>query len=146
MRTEELEGVVSSIYQLFAEKKYSDALHKIEEAEKNFNVDFDGVSPSDKASFLNLKGFVLLALEMNNDAKQSFITALKNDHDSSQACAGLGEVFYLEGNDNKSKIMYEWAVKNNPNNNFAVAGLAKINKVLGKETEHNTLLELQINN
>ena len=58
---------------------------------------------------------------------------------SSQACAGLGEVLFLSGKDKEAKTMYEWGVKNNPLNQFAVEGLIKVNKVLGIQENHNTL-------
>ena len=87
-----------------------------------------------------MKGFNYLGLDDKTNARKCFETALNINHESSQACSGLGELFYLEGKDKEAKTMYEFAVKNNPENPYAVSGLEKVNKVLDYPETHNTLL------
>ncbi len=77
----------------------------------------------------------------NKKARECYETALNINPDSSQACAGLGELFYLEGKDKEAKSMYEYAVKYNPGNQFAVGGLEKINRILSLPVDDNTLLK-----
>ena len=60
---------------------------------------------------------------------------------SSEACAGLGEVFYLAELDEQSKAMFEWALKSNSENEVARRGLAKVNGLLGLRSDHNSLCE-----
>jgi Tfp pilus assembly protein PilF len=91
------------------------------------------------ASLENFKGFNLLALYRMDEARDSFEKALNINPVSSQACAGLAEIFYLLEEDQNAKTMFEWAVKNNPENKFAVSGLEKSNTNLGLDADHNTL-------
>jgi glycosyltransferase involved in cell wall biosynthesis/predicted O-methyltransferase YrrM len=132
--------ILSSIFQLFELKRYNEALEALQSTEELF---YSQVENEEKnhliSSYENMKGMVFLALKRNEDAKKSFELALNINPGSSQACAGLGEVFFLSGNDKEAKAMYEWAVKNNPENKFATVGLAKINSILGFEKNHNSL-------
>lgn len=130
--SEEFDALVGEAYLLFGDKKYNDALNKIDIAEKiiNTKIQNDDVRMI-YSRLLNFKGFCLLALNFQNDAEQMFSKALELNPQSSQACAGLGEVLYLRGNDEGARDMYEWAVKNDPLNKFAVTGLEKIYKILG---------------
>jgi len=131
---------ISEAYSLFSEKKYNEALEKLDEVEKLFSKTLlSNDSTSKIASVNNFRGFNYLALDELEKAKEAFETALKLNQYSSQACAGLGEVYFLGGLDKDAKTMFEWAVKNNPNNGFAVRGLSKINKQLGFTDTHNSL-------
>jgi tetratricopeptide (TPR) repeat protein len=97
-------------------------------------IDPESTLPESKkslSSINNFKGFCYLALNKVEDAKECFEKSLQANPKSSQACAGLGEVFFLMHDEKKAKQMYEWAVKNEPENKFAVAGLGKVNKILG---------------
>ncbi len=76
-------------------------------------------------------------------AKDYFEQALNQNPASSQACAGLGEIFFLSKMYNESKTMYEWAVVNDVNNAAAGEGLAKVNKKLGFPGNHNSIVEEQ---
>ena len=69
------------------------------------------------------------------NARDCFESALNLDPNSSEACAGLGEYFYMSGNEENAKIMFEFAVKNNPNNTFAAEELSKINSNLEANDE-----------
>ena len=135
---ENLNQILNSVYELFQLKKYQEANDVLKNMEEIFysqvEIENDLVS-----SYENLKGIVLLSLNKNNEAKEAFEAALVTNPNSSQACAGLGEVLFLSGKDKEAKTMYEWGVKNNPLNQFAVEGLIKVNKVLGIQENHNSL-------
>lgn len=125
-------------FELFTEKRYLDSLQKLTDAQ-----DSTGISASNgfTVSIENLKGFNYLALNYIDYARECFEKSLSLDNTSSQACAGLAEIFFIEQKDKEAKTMYEWAAKNNPDNIFAVNGLAKINEILGYPKEHNSLNE-----
>ena len=69
-------------------------------------------------------------------AKTCFEEELKMVPASSSACAGLGEVFFMQEMYDNAKIMFEWAVKNDSNNLAAVSSLAKVNELLGYNVHH----------
>lgn len=89
----------------------------------------------------NLKGACYLRLNDLEKAKVSFEEALNLTPDSSEACAGLGEVFYLLGKDKEAKIMFEYAVVYDEENVMAVNGLAKANENLGLPSDENSLVQ-----
>ncbi len=137
---EKLQQILNSIYELFQLKKFEDALNSLMRTESLFYSQYDEHTQNEIiSSFENLKGMVLLALQKTDDAKKAFELALNVNSNSSQACAGLGEVLFLEGQDREAKTMYEWAVKNNPLNQFATEGLKKVNRILGLKEDDNTL-------
>ncbi len=128
----ETDKLIEDAYKLFNEKNFNNALDKLIQAERLFNGHLS--NPTDKSfasSFYNMKGFIYLGLKDVANAKSCFEKALNLDPKSSQACAGLGEVLYLTGNDQHAKTMYEWALKNNPKNLFAIGGLNKVSKIIG---------------
>ncbi|MCU7495312.1 MAG: hypothetical protein HF314_05765 [Ignavibacteria bacterium] len=132
--------LIGEAYRLFSERKYQDVLNKLTEAELYFNRKTFSRDSSQKISTLeNFKGFNYLALQQLENAKASFENSLNLNPNSSQACAGLGEVFFLQEMEKESKTMFEWAVKYNPSNVFAVKGLAKVNSALGYPETHTTL-------
>ncbi len=112
------DDLLTSAYQDFENKRYDSALQKITELEHFHNEKF--------ASLLNFKGFVHLAQTKNELAKSAFERAKTINPESSQAYAGLGEIFYLTNDDKSAKIMFETALQHNPQNKFASAGLVKI--------------------
>jgi tetratricopeptide (TPR) repeat protein len=126
-----IDSLVEEAYQLFNKRKFEEALIKLAEVEKLYKVR--------TAEVENFKGIIYLALNDKNKAKLSFEVALQLNPKSSQACAGLGEIFYLENKDEEAKKMFEWAVFHNPQNPMAVNGLAKVNKALGKPIYDNSL-------
>lgn len=137
---ENITDLLDQAYADFANKKYDLALSKVTNVEdviagKNFNSQKETT-----ASLFNFKGYILLAQNKISEAIEQFEIALKNNPESSQACTGLGEIAYLEGDDQKAKTMFEWAVLNNPNNIMATSGLAKVNISLGFRDDHNSLL------
>lgn len=133
-------GLIGEAYRLFGERKYAETLNVIKQAELFFNRNSLTRDSSTKISTLeNFKGFNYLALQNAEEAKTAFEKALQLNPTSSQACAGLGEVFFLQEMEEQSKMMFEWAVKNNPSNAFAVSGLAKVNGLLGYPDNHSSL-------
>lgn len=136
---EELNTKIEEAYKLFGEKNFSDSIAKLNSALKLLGSIEDKNKEEVIAQINNFVGFNQLAVGNVEKAKAAFESSLEINSESSQACAGLAEVFYLSGNDKEAKTMYEWAVKNNNVNAFAVAGLAKVNKSLGLPAEHSTL-------
>lgn len=129
--------LIQEAYEDFGEKRHEAALKKLEGAEtlvieKNLGDD-------SLVSVKNFKGFNRLGLRDLEAAKEEFENALELNPDSSQACSGMGEVYYLMNFDNRAKKMYEWAVKNNPENKFAVEGLRKVNREMNLPEDHNSL-------
>ena len=133
---------ISNAFKLFETKEFTKAITEIDEAEKVLLSGLMSNSVLSKLSSLdNFRGFNYLALEDFNNAQMAFEKALNLNPTSSQACAGLGELFYLKQDDQKAKTMFEWAMINNPENNFAIAGLNKVNMILNLAPNHNSLLE-----
>ncbi|MBI9072782.1 MAG: tetratricopeptide repeat protein [Melioribacteraceae bacterium] len=138
----EFNAEISEAYNLFDKKMFSEAVNKLNKVEKL--IDHDTLQPSTKktlASVLNFKGFCCLALSDNDEARKAFEKSLQFNPNSSQACAGLGEILYLEGDDGKAKKMFEWALRNEANNMFAKSGLKKVNAALNLKDEDNTLVK-----
>ncbi len=125
---------VGEIMALFEHKKFSDVIVHIEQ--------IDEQNQSDELSVI--KGCAYLALQDLENAKASFENALKINPNSSEACTGLGEVFYLADYDKEAKTMFEWAVKNNPENVQSKNRLKEINRVLGYAEEHSSLTEMEV--
>ena len=134
-----LNQILYSVYELLKFKKYQEAYEALKSTEELFYSQV-GIEDDLVSYYENLMGIVLLSLKKNDEAKEAFETALVTNPNSSQACAGLGEVLFLSGKDKEAKTMYEWGVKNNPQNQFAVEGLSKVNKVLGLKENHNNLV------
>ncbi len=132
-----LNEILEASYELFSLKHYDEAIDSLSKSEELF------YSQNDKdliSAYENMKGFNYLGLDDKSNAGKCFETALNINPESSQACAGLGELFYLKGKDKEAKTMYEFAVKNNPENPYAISGLEKVNKALDYPETHNTLL------
>ena len=133
-----LNEILEASYELFSLKHFEEAIDSLNKSEELF------YSKNNKeliSAFENMKGFNYLGLNDNRNARKSFEIALNINPESSQACAGLGELFYLEGKDKEAKTMYEYAVKNNPENQYATNGLEKVNKNLALPDDHNSLLQ-----
>ncbi len=132
-----LNEILESSFDLFGLKYFDEALDTLKKSEGAF---YSQDSKELISAFENLRGFNYLGLDNKDLAKNSFEKALNINPLSSQACAGLGELFYLDGKDKEAKTMYEFSVKNNPDNQFAIGGLEKVNKILGLPEENNSLL------
>ncbi len=134
--------LVDSAYDLFNTKKYSESLDILSNLDEVLGA--ERISTKEKetirVSLLNLKGFNYLGLNSLERATEMYAGALEINPNSSQACAGLGEVFHMQYKEEEAKTMFEWAIKNNPGNLFAVSGLTKVNRDLGLEENHNNLV------
>jgi tetratricopeptide (TPR) repeat protein len=134
--------LVDSAYDSFNNKKYNESLQVLSNIDKV--LEEEKISEAEKktirVSLLNLKGFNFLGLNNLEKATEMYASALEINTNSSQACAGLGEVFHMQFKEEEAKTMFEWAIKNNPGNLFAVSGLAKVNRDLGLEANHNNLV------
>ncbi len=137
-----IEEQINNAYKKFENKLYNEAIEELLLAEKLVEENYEEENRAFTVSSINnFMGFNYLALANNDNAKTCFEKALENNSESSQACAGLGEVLFLEGNDAEAKNMYEWAVKNNPENRYALGGLAKVNKLLNLPDDDNSLFD-----
>lgn len=129
---------IPAITSLLEKKQFQDVLRLTNalhlEAKRQFNEEV-----------LILRGCAYLGLEELDQAKKSFEIALEINPKSSEACSGLGEVFYLAELDKESKTMFEWGVMNNGENTTARKGLAKINNALHLRSADNSLLDPKIN-
>lgn len=142
---EEFNTNISNAFKLFESKQFMQSIYAIEEAEKVLLSSLMSNAVLSKLSSLdNFKGFNYLAIEDFDQAQSAFEKALNLNPTSSQACAGLGELFYLKQEDEKAKVMFEWAIINNPENNFAISGLNKVNMLLNLVPSHNSLLEEEV--
>ncbi|MBX2989653.1 MAG: glycosyltransferase [Bacteroidetes bacterium] len=101
----------------------------------------DNASQTSQTDHANLRGACYLRLNDMENAKASFEEALNLTPDSSEACAGLGEVLYLCGKDKEAKVMFEYAVVYDEENTMATNGLAKVNEHLGLPSDENSLIE-----
>ncbi len=139
--SERFNNLITLSYELFGAKKYNEALNALDEAESYLDKDSTKLQTKNAiSSILNLKGFCNLSLNEVAKAKKLFDTSLTFNPNSSQACAGLGEICYLKEDEKKAKEMFELAIRNEPNNQVAVAGLAKVNLLLGFPEHHNSLI------
>jgi len=134
--------LVDSAYEFFNTKKYSESLEVLSNLDEVLGAETLSQKEKDaiRVSLLNLKGFNFLGLNALEQATEMYAGALEINPNSSQACAGLGEVFHMQFKEEESKTMFEWAIKNNPGNLFAVSGLAKVNRDLGLQENHNNLV------
>ncbi|NUN69984.1 MAG: glycosyltransferase [Bacteroidetes bacterium] len=137
-----LEAVFTA--RLKAQALFSLAVQALEQ--RKYQEALDHVTAADSGGLLDVaediaivKGCSYLGLQRIQEAKECFEDALAHNPNSSEACAGLGEVFYLAEMDRESKTMFEWAVKNDPENGTARQGLQRVNDLLGLPPEHSAL-------
>jgi glycosyltransferase involved in cell wall biosynthesis/Tfp pilus assembly protein PilF len=136
------DGLVMEAYELFNSKKFEESLNKLIEAEKFFNGHLSNPAYAGlAAAFYNLKGFNYIGLNEMENARECFERALNLDPNSSEACAGLGEYFHINGIEENAKVMFEYAVKNNPENRFAADELSKVNSILNLPDDLNPVNE-----
>ena len=140
---EVLENTVTEAYNLFSRKDYTTALNVLDNSDSKIQNELAQKTQTQRevylASVQNLRGFICLGMEDKSEAQNCFEKALQYNPNSSQACAGLGEVFYLQSKDEEAKVMFEWALDLNANNKFAATGLSKVNQSLGLPKTHNSL-------
>lgn len=142
---EVLENTVSQAYELFSNKQFESALDVLENSDENVQQELTSIDQTKRDEYLssmhNFRGFIFLGMRDNKSAQTCFEKGLETNPHSSQACAGLGEVLFLQEKDDDAKVMFEWALDMNPKNEFARAGLMKVNRSLGLPNYHNTMEE-----
>lgn len=134
------EEIIQKIVDCFVNDKFSEAINIIESNEKIITQYLENLSANDYAEFYNMKGFMYLSSD-KDIARTCFENALNANPTSSQACVGLGEVFFIDNMIPEAKTMYEWGAVYDSQNQVAIDGLARLNELLGYDLMHNTLLE-----
>ncbi|KAB2925631.1 MAG: glycosyltransferase [Bacteroidetes bacterium] len=131
LRTEGRKHVALAV-QAMERRSYDEALRHIAAAE--------GADLHDVQEELSvMKGCAHLGLQDLPKAREAFEETLARNPESSEACAGLGEVFFLAGMDRESKTMFEWAVRYDASNQSAMNGLCRANTELGLPEDDNAL-------
>ena len=125
--TEPLEVLTNEIDLLFTQKRYDEVVAAVYLVESQ---KIELIDDTQLSALEVIKGFSQLCLEKLDDAMLSFENALNLDPESSQACVGLGEIFYLRNKDGNAKLMYEWAVKLDGENPGARRGLEKVHAAI----------------
>jgi GT2 family glycosyltransferase/ubiquinone/menaquinone biosynthesis C-methylase UbiE len=126
---------------MIEDKEHNSALLELELAVEHFTSSSKSSSRISKEDLLILIANIALIVKDLEKAKTNFEEALKLNPSSSEACFGLGQVFYQAEMFEESKTMLEWAVKNNPDNQTAVESLKSINQTLSLPENHNSLFE-----
>ncbi len=126
----------------FRKREFNGALETLETVDR-IVATIPGSAPHHEAvaGIETVRGMSYLGLSDLEKAKAAFEKALSIQPESSQACAGLGEVFYLAGLDREAKVMFEHAVALGEGNQFGRSGLAKSNEALGLPAGHSSLVE-----
>lgn len=123
------------------DKEFVLALNEIEFAISEFENSDKASAIISKLDLLLLAANVALINKELEKSQTYFENALKLNPASSEACFGLGQVFYQAEMLEESKTMFEWAVKNNPNNQTAIEALKAVNQILSLSENHNSLFE-----
>lgn len=112
------------------EGEYDLALAEFERAMFLYDKTAEQKIHINKSALYNIGGRLWLQINDLEKSQYYFEQALNIDPCSSDACTGLGEIFFKEGNYESAKIMFEWGQTNNPGNKFAAAGIQKCNAIL----------------
>lgn len=130
------------------DKEYELAFAQLQKACLEFENSSKAISIVSKEELTLLTANIALIINEYDNAKQYFEETLKLNPTSSDACFGLGQVFYQAEMFEQSKTMLEWAIKNDPQNQKAAEGLKAVNEILSLAPEHNSLIvnELVITN
>ncbi len=124
---ESLALLMSEIDDLFEQKRYAEVIRAVYGVESQF---IQSIDDNQLSALEVIKGFSQMCLEQLDEAMISFELGLNLNPESSQACVGLGEIFYLRSKDENAKLMYGWAVKLDEDNVGARRGLDKVNAAL----------------
>lgn len=135
-KSKSIEEVLNECFVFFEKGDWEEAIQYINQAESCMDEEYlQNNSIEDIAAFYNMKGFIYLGLKDNENARISFEKALNTNPASSQACVGLGEIFFQKGQYESAKVMFEWGIKNNEANQIALDSLEKVNNKLSKLKE-----------
>jgi tetratricopeptide (TPR) repeat protein len=122
------------------DKDYLLALESLKNAIEHYGEIDAGKYGVSTTEVLDLAGNIGLIVGEIEKAKEYFEQELSLNPNSSQACVGLGEIFFQQGQHDNAKIMFEWAIKNDPNNSAAIQSLSRVNEIMGVEINHNSLM------
>ena len=122
------------------DKEYELAFAQLQKACLEFENSSKAISIVSKEELTLLTANIALIINEYDNAKQYFEETLKLNPTSSDACFGLGQVFYQAEMFEQSKTMLEWAIKNDPQNQKAAEGLKAVNEILSLAPEHNSLI------
>jgi len=131
-KVSEFDNLFLEAYNLYESSDYKMAMVKVTEAVKHFIPNETMISKED---LYILIGNICLSLNELESSKAAFETALENNPQSSEACFGLGMIFYQSSQLNEAKIMFEWAVNNNPDNQPAISALNELNVAINGNME-----------
>lgn len=123
------------------DKEFDFALNELEMTIEKFEFSDRAISIISKVDLLILTANISLIVKDLEKAKLYFEETLKLNPTSSEACFGLGQVFYQAEMFEQSKTMLEWAVKNDPANQNASEALKSVNQILTLPENHNSLFE-----
>ncbi|MDP2366247.1 MAG: glycosyltransferase, partial [Ignavibacteria bacterium] len=126
------------------DKEFNLAVNELELSIEHFKTSNKAASIIPKVDLLILTANIELIEKDLEKAKTYFEEALKLNPSSSEACFGLGQVFFLTEMFEHSKTMFEWAVKNNPNHQMAIDALKSVNEHLSLPENHNSLFEIEV--
>ncbi|KAB2838614.1 MAG: tetratricopeptide repeat protein, partial [Melioribacteraceae bacterium] len=101
----ELDAKLNTAYQLFQEKEFEKSLHLVLEVDETIKMSKEFNYKELSAGLNNFIGFNFLGMEEYQNAQDAFEEALNANSTSSQACAGLGEVFFIQQKDKEAKVM-----------------------------------------
>lgn len=119
-----------------SEKEYELAFRELESAVKNYDSFEKSPHIISLEDLLILTANTGLVLNEFEKAKTYFENALAINPKSSEACFGLGKIFYQNGMLENAKTMLEWAVRNNPENKIASEALKNLEENLIEESQY----------
>lgn len=128
----EFDNLFLEAYNLYESGHHKMAMGKVTEAVKHFIPIETMITKED---IYILIGNICLSLNELESSKSAFETALENNPQSSEACFGLGMIFYQSGQLNEAKTMFEWAIRNNPGNKPAINFLNELNVAIKESME-----------
>ncbi|HMK38265.1 MAG TPA: glycosyltransferase, partial [Bacteroidota bacterium] len=100
-------GRLSHAGELFRRREFTDALETLAAVDRMVSTMPESAPLAEAvAGIETVRGMSYLGLSDLDKAKEAFEKALKIQPRSSEACAGLGEVFYLAGLDREAKVMF----------------------------------------
>ena len=126
------------------DKEFDLAITELGLAIEKYDTSDKAYSIISKEDLLLLSANVSLIIKDLEKANMFFEEALKLNPSSSEACFGLGQVFYHAEMYEQSKAMFEWAIKNNSKNVNALEALKSVNEILAFPSEHNSLFEVEV--
>ena len=126
------------------DKEFDLALTELGLTVEKYDTSDKAYSIISKEDLLLLSANVSLIIKDLEKANMFFEEALKLNPSSSEACFGLGQIFYQAEMYEQSKAMFEWAIKNNSKNVNALEALKSINEILAFPSEHNSLFEVEV--